>query len=166
MRWCICLMGVWWYTAGLLHTSTGSSHDRAVVFCCGALSLLFSWTQWLELMATGPVSPGLPCCLKATWAKGGPCSLLGRLGPNWMEVASSRAYSLLVVQTARKGWMVLLNVTHVPGTWFLLPVSLQSWKSGKSIKNWLVLHAGSYRESKWVLLNVFIKYMRQPKRTL
>lgn len=57
-------------------------------------------------------------------------------------------------------------------TWYMISTAVACFTAVMEIspvwliKNWLLLHAGNYGESKWVLLNVFIKYMRRPKRTL
>lgn len=57
-------------------------------------------------------------------------------------------------------------------TWYMISTAVACFTAIMEIspiqliKNWLSLHAGNYGESEWVLLNVFIKYMRRPKRTL
>lgn len=105
MRWCICVTG-----RGVqqgFHMSSGKTQlwSSAVAL----LSLTFSWTPQLQLLSAGPVSAGLSCCLKVTWEKGELLFLVWTIRPKLNE-ASSRAYSLLVIQTAGKGWMVLLSL--------------------------------------------------------
>ena len=166
MRWCICVTGRG-VQQGCFHMSSGR-HSRGLLLW-RFLSLTLSWTPQLQLLSAGPVSPGLSCCLKVTWEKGEPCSLFGRLGPNWMRwPLPEHILCWLFKLQGRAEWccwawfVYLARDFHRSG----LCYCNHGNQSHAANKDLAAASCRNYGESKWVLLNVFMKFMRRPKRTL